>query len=103
MPLAENMKSRLLDDACAMIEDMGGVDRLIDDLEEFHELRVRMVKEHSCLIEEHPSKWVAMGKDGVLAVGKSKREVFDEIKSRGIRRSAAVVEFMDTDPADLIL
>ena len=31
MPLAENTKSRLLDDACAMIEDMGGVGGLIDD------------------------------------------------------------------------
>ena len=38
-----------------------------------------------------------------MAVGESKREVFDEIETRGIRRSSAVVEFMDTDPAELIL
>ena len=103
MSLVENTDSRLLDDACAMIEDMGGVDRLIDDLDEFHKLRARMIEEHSRLIEEYPGKWVAMGKDGVLAVGESKRGVFDEIESRGIHRSAAVVEFMDTDPAELIL
>ena len=103
MSLVENTDSRLLDDACAMIEDMGGVDRLIDDLDEFHELRARMVEEHGRLIEKYPGKWVAMGKDGVLAVGESKREVLDEIENRGIRRSAAVVEFMDTAPAELIL
>ena len=103
MSLAENTKSRLLDDACVMIDEMGGVGLLIDDLDEFHKLRARMIEEHSRLIEKYPGKWVAMGKDGVLAVGESKREVFDEIETRGIRRSAAVVEFMDTDPADLIL
>ena len=86
-----------------MIEDMGGVGSLIDDLDEFHELRARMIEEHSRLIDKYPDKWVAMGKDGVLTVGESKRGVFDEIESRGIHRSAAVVEFMDTDPAELIL
>ena len=86
-----------------MIEDMGGVGLLIDDLDEFHKLRARMIEEHSRLIDKYPDKWVAMGKDGMLAVGESKREVLDEIEIRGIRRSSAVVEFMDTDPAELIL
>ena len=103
MSLTENTKSRLLDDACMMIEGMGGVSALIDDLDEFHELRARMSEEHCRLIEKYPGKWVAMGKDGVLAVGESKGEVFDEIETRGIRRSAAVVEFVDTDPDILIL
>ena len=103
MSLTENTKSRLLDDACTMIEGMGGVSALIDDLDEFHELRARMSEEHCRLIEKYPGKWVAMGKDGVLAVGESKSEVFDEIETRGIRRSAAVVEFVDTDPDILIL
>ena len=76
MPLAENTKSRLLDDACAMIEDMGGVGGLIDDLDEFHELRARMIEDHSRLIDKYPDKWVASGKDGVLAVGESKDEMY---------------------------
>ena len=103
MSLAENTKSRLLDDACVMIDEMGGVGLLIDDLDEFHKLRARMIEEHSRLIEKYPGKWVAMGKDGVLTVGESKREVLDEIEIRGIRRSSAVVEFMNTDPAEFIL
>ena len=103
MSLTGNTKSRLLDDACMMIEDMGGVSALIDDLDEFHKLRARMREEHSYLMEKYPDKWVAMGKDGVLTVGESKGEVFDAIESRGIRRSAAVVEFVDTDPDILIL
>ena len=103
MSLTENTKSRLLDDACMMIEDMGGVSTLIDDLDEFHKLRARMREEHSYLMEKYPDKWVAMGKDGVLAVGESKSEVFDEIETRGIHRSAALVEFVDTDPVMLIL
>ena len=100
MPLARNAESRLLDDACAVIEDMGGVDRLIDDLDEFHKLRVRMIREHSRLIEKYPGKWVAMGKDGVGAVGESKRDVFDEIETRGIRRSAAVGDLMPSSIPD---
>ena len=85
MSLTENTKTRLLDDACMMIEDMGGAGALIDDLDEFHELRARMREEHCRLIEKYPDKWVAMGKGGVLAVGESKREVFDEIEVQGIR------------------
>ena len=42
-----------MDDACTIIEDMGGVGMLIDDLDEFHELRACMIEEHSRLMEKY--------------------------------------------------
>ena len=96
-------KQKLLDEACAMIEEMGGVGVLIDDLEMSRKLYVRMANEHASLIKKYPDKWVAMGEGGVVAAGDSKDEALDAIEHRGIRRLDAVVEFMDTDPPVLIL
>ena len=95
--------SELLDQACAMIEEMGGARVLIDDLAKYQQLRIRMGEEHAGLIEQYPDRWVAVGLDGLLAVGDSEDEVFKAIDDRGIPRSDAVVEFLDTDPPVLIL
>lgn len=101
--MKESTKEKLLDDACAMIEEMGGVGVLIDDLTRFHKLHVLIANEHASLIEKYPGKWVAMGEGGVVAAGDSKDEALDAIERRGIRRLDAIVEFMDTDPPVLIL
>lgn len=95
--------SELLDQACTMIEEMGGARRLIDDLAEFRQLRIRMSEEHTALIEQYPDRWVAVGLDGLLAVGDSEDEVFEKIDGKGIPRSDVVVEYLDTDPPVLIL
>lgn len=60
--------SDLLDQACAMIEEIGGARSLIDDLAEFQQLRTRMSEEHAGLIEQYPDRWVAVGLEGLLAV-----------------------------------
>lgn len=94
---------QLIDEACAMIEEMGGVCGLIDDLAEFRKLRIHMSKEHAGLIEQYPDRWIAVGLDGLLAVGDSEDEVFQALDGKGIPRSDVVVEFLDTDPPVLIL
>ena len=94
--------AHLLDQANAMIEEMGGARKLIDDLAEFQQLRIRMTKEHAALIEKFPDQWVVVGLDGLLAVGNSEDEVLQAIDDRGIVRSDVVVEFLDTDPPVLI-
>ena len=98
-----NPCNELLDQACAMIEEMGGAHSLIDDLIEFRQLRIRMSEEHTGLIEQYPDRWVAVGLDGLLAVGDSENEVFETIDAKDIRRSDVVVEYLDTDPPVLIL
>ena len=86
-----------------MIEEMGGARALVEGLREYHEIVVRMRRERVALMEEHPNRWVAMGKNGVLAVGDSMDAVLDEVEGRGIRSGDIVIEFLDTDPPLLIL
>ena len=86
-----------------MIEEMGGARKLIDDLAEFRQLRIRMSEEHTGLIEQYPCRWVAVGLDGLLAVEDSEDEVLKAIYDKGIPRSDVVVEYLDTDPPVLIL
>ena len=93
----------LLDQACAMIEEMGGARSLTDDLAAFRQLRIRMSEEHAGLIKQHPDRWVAVGLGGLLAVGDSEDEVLETIDDKGIPRSDVVVEYLDTDPPVLIL
>lgn len=103
MSSAERANQKLLDDACAMIDEMGGPGALIDDLEEFRKLHARMTREYPRLLQKYPNKWVAMGKDGVVAAGATRTQVLEAVDRRGIARSETVVEFMDTDPPVLIL
>ena len=103
MSSSTSPSSELLDQACAMIEEMGGAHSLINDLAEFRQLRIRMSAEHAALIEQYPNRWVAVGLDGLLAAGDSEDEVFQALDGKGIPRSDVVVEYLDTDPPVLIL
>ncbi len=98
-----NSSNDLLDQAFAMIEEMGGAHTLIKDLAEFRQLRIRASEERTALIEQYPDRWVAVGLDGLLAVGDSEDEVLQAIDDKGIPRSEVVVEYLDTDPPVLIL
>ena len=103
MSQTDSSRQQLLDDACAMIDEMGGPSALIDDLAEFRQLRALVTKEHPRLMRDYPNKWVAMGKDGVVAAGNTREEVIEAIDRKGIARSETVFEFIDTDPPVLIL
>ena len=86
-----------------VIEGLGGAKALMDEADEYREIVLRMRKEHSSLLVRHPDKWVAMGQEGVLAVGDSMNEVLSEVEGRGLHGADVVIEFMDTDPPLLIL
>ena len=86
-----------------VIAEMGGVQKLAEGMREFHELFVRMRSEQADLMSKYPNKWVAMGRDGVLAVGDSMDEVLDEVDRQDVDRGETVVEFLDTSPPLLIL
>ena len=103
MALTPAVKKQLIEDTCAMIEEMGGVGALHEDLAEFHELWMRMLQEYDSLLETYPSKWAAMGKGGALAIADSRDDAFDTIEGEGIPRKKAIVEFLDPDPPLLIL
>ena len=103
MSSSESSKTRTLDEALAMIDEMGGARVLISDLEEFERLQVRMTEEYDLLLEKHPDRWVAMGMDGLLAEGDSEEDVYQAVVNQGLHRSDVVVEYLDTDPPVLIL
>ena len=86
-----------------LVDNLGGVNKLRKGNDEFHKVIIRLDQEHAGLMEKYPDKWVAMGKDGVIAVGDSMEEVFAEVESAGLSGSEFEVEFLDSEPPDLIL
>ena len=86
-----------------VIEGLGGVKALMDEMDEYHQIVARMRKERPSLMERYPDKWVTMGQEGVLAVGDSMDEVLREVEARGLNGTDVEIEFMDTDPPLLIL
>ena len=87
----------------AVIEGMGGAQAIVDGIREFAKISSRLRSEWASLMEEYPDKWIAMGKEGVLAVGDSMDAVLEDVESQGYRGSEVAIEFLDTDPPILIL
>ena len=86
-----------------IIDRLGGVEALREGREEFHEAVLRMNQERGALMELYPDQWVAVGQNGVIAVAGSLEDVLARVESAGLRDSEFEVEFLDTDPADLLL
>ncbi len=102
--LDEGLKKFMDEDyAREIILGDGGVEVFLKEMEEFHDAVTRLWDEYDTLMEKYPDKWVAMGKDGVLAVCDSRKEVFSAIEPARARGDAYVVEFLDTDPEPLVL
>ena len=73
-------------------------------MDEYHDIVVRMRNERCVLMKEYPNQWVAMGKDGVVAVGNSIDYVLSKAEALGLKGGQTVVtEYLDTDPPGLIL
>lgn len=105
MPDTTRSRPQLMNDNYVreVIERLGGVNALLDDMHEFHEIVKRMDDERACLTEKHPDRWVAMGSQGVLAIGDSMEEVLAQVERQGLRGADVVIELLDTDPPLLIL
>ncbi len=86
-----------------LVENLGGAQALVNGIREYRQIVARMWSERAALMEKYPDRWIAMGKDGVLAVGDSMDDVLEEVESQGYRGSEVVIEFLDTDPPLLIL
>lgn len=95
--------TNIMEQGLAMIEAEGGFDTLRDRMAEFHNAAARMRRERPTLMNDHPNNWVAMGPDGVLAIGHSFDSVLEELDSRGESESEFVIDFLDTAPPTLIL
>ena len=86
-----------------MLAELGGVEALRDDPNDFRKAVNRLWIERDALIEKHPNRWVSMGKDGVVSIGDSIEEVVLATETKGISTTDVVVEYLDPDPETLIL
>ena len=86
-----------------ILQEVSGVKVIRERQDEFHQAVLRLEKERTVLMSLYPDKWVAVGKAGVLAVADSMEEVFAEVESKGLSGSEFEVEFLDSNPTDLIL
>ena len=91
------------DDFEEMLAQLGGVQALRDDPNDFRKAVNRLWGERGSLIEKHPNRWVSMGKDGVVSVGDSIEEVVSATEAKGVSTADVIVEYLDPNPEMLIL
>ena len=105
MSATANQTDGLLDEASVMkvVETMGGPGAILEDLGEFRRVVDRLWEERAELMERYPERWVAVGMEGVVAVGDSMRDVLDTVEARGLREREVVVEHLQANPPVLIL
>ena len=68
---------------------------------DFRAAACRFIEIRAQLTEEHPNKWVAMGKNGVIA-GDSIEEVVAATRANGINTADVTIEYLDADLHPLI-
>ena len=86
-----------------IIEALGGAKGIRTLLEDRQSMFVEFCAAYSSLLEQHPDKWVAWGKEGVVGVSDSQDGLLGEIRSNNIAAKDVMVEFLDTDPKGYIL
>ena len=101
MTLTKRETEQLLDEACRMIRGSGGP--MDDEGADYETAWLRMDREREALTRQYPDRWVAMGKDGVVAVGDTLDDVITKIDAQGARRGSVDVKFMDTNPSPMLL
>ena len=82
---------------------LGGAEALRDDPNDFRKAVKRLWIERELLIENHPERWVSMGKDGVVSIGDSIEEVVSATEAKGVSTADVIVEYLDPNPETLIL
>ena len=86
-----------------IIEEAGGFQAFSKQMDDFRDCQIRLDKERAALTEKYPDKWVAMGKDGVVAVSDSHLGLLAEIDEQGLRRDAVAIRRLYTNPPLLML
>ncbi len=86
-----------------VLEQMGDPTLIAAKLDEFRKLAIRMDQEHSELLRLYPDKWVAMGRDGVVASAYTVEELFRQLDEKQIPHSDVVHDYMNTKPESLLL
>lgn len=92
---------------CESIEDairnFGDLDQLAAEMDSLRELAISVEGRRNELITEHPDQWVAVSKDGVVAVARTRRELFELLEEQRIRPDDVYHDYLDTNPRTLLL
>ena len=86
-----------------MVEALGGAEGVRVLIEDRQSMFVEFWAAYSSLLEQHPDKWVAWRKEGVVGVSDSQDGLLSEIRAKNIAAKDVMVEFLDTDPKGYIL
>ena len=89
--------------AKAVIEKLGGEESMVRELEEFRSLAMLVEQEEGTLVEQYPHRWVAIGKDGLVAVADTLEEVCDAARGKGFGNSEYLARYLDPHPPIYIL
>ena len=103
MALTLEQKKQMLEATRASIEREGGIEVVRAQMDEFHKLNLRVDAEYPQLRDKYPNQWICMGKDGVLATGRSQEEVMETVRRKGVSMSEVVFEYISPDDTILIV
>ena len=103
MTLTQDQKDQVMAAVSESFRKKGGIAAVRAEMDEFHELNMRVVAEFPALREKYPNRWVCMNMEEVLVVGSSQEEVIEEVRRRNIDMSGAIVEYIDDEDTVLIL
>ena len=90
-------------DAETIIEAWGGVECVRAVLEDHQAMSAEFWAAYSSLLEQHPDKWIAWGREGVVGVSDSQDGLLREMKSKNLTAKDVMMEYLDTDPKVYIL
>lgn len=72
-------------------------------LEDHEALEMSFQKAYPSLLRDHPDRWVAWGKEGIVGVSDSQDDLLRKMRDRDLVAKDIVVEYLDSDPTALIL
>ena len=75
----------------------------MEQMLEYQRLASRMRRETEGLTEQYPDQWAAMVPGGELFVAGTLEELLVVLDEKGLRDGNVVIDFLDPNPAPLIL
>lgn len=75
----------------------------VEKMLEYRRLASRMRREAASLTEQYPDQWVAMAANGELLVRSSMDDLLAAMDEKGMRAETVVIEFLEANPATMIV
>lgn len=75
----------------------------IEDMLEYRQLASQMRRQVASLTEQYPDQWAALASGGELFITATMDELLAVLDEKGLRDGNVVIEFLDSNPAPLIL